>query len=89
MGLVLEKLNVSVEEITLGDVDVFETELVNELEDTSGDGCFADSRAGSIGTDGGFVFEDDTVEFGDVELVSGGTGRDGEGEAVFGEDGTG
>ena len=36
--------------------------------------------------DGRFVFQDDAVEFGDVELVGGRAGRDGEGEALAGED---
>lgn len=52
----LEKLNVGVEEITLGDVNVPKAELVDKGEDTSGDGCFPDRRNGCKGTEGRFVF---------------------------------
>lgn len=70
-------------------MDVLEAELVDELEDAGGDGGLADGGDIGVGTEGGLVFEDDAVEFGDVELVGGGTRGDGEGEALAGEDGVG
>lgn len=42
--LYLEKLNVGVEEITLSDMNVPETELVDKSEDSCGDGCLPDRR---------------------------------------------
>lgn len=89
MGLVLEELDIGVEEIALGDVDVLGGELVDELENAGGDGGFADGGDGGVGTERGFVFEDDAIEFGDVELVGGGARGDGEGEAMAREDGVG
>lgn len=52
----LEKLNVGVEEITLGNVNVPEAELVDKGEDSSGDSSFPDRRNGGKGTKGRFVF---------------------------------
>lgn len=87
MGLILEEFDIGVEEVTLGDVDVLGAELVDELENASGDGSLADGGDVGIRADDNFVFQDDAVEFGDVELVGGGARRDLEGEAVAGEDG--
>lgn len=85
----MEKLDVGVEEVTLSDVDALEAELVDKLEDAGSDGGLADGGDIGVGTEGGLVFEDDAVEFRDVELVGGGTRGDGEGEALTGEDGVG
>lgn len=52
----LEKLNIGVEEITLGDVNVFKAELVDKGEDASSDGGFSDGRNGGKRTEGRFVF---------------------------------
>lgn len=52
----LEKLNVGVKEITLGDVNVPEAKLVDKGEDSSGDGSFPDRRNGGKGPEGRFVF---------------------------------
>lgn len=72
MRLILKKLDISVKEITFSDVDVFQAELVDQLENPSGDGGF--SHGGDIGegSSGGFVFQDDTVELRDVELIGAG-----------------
>lgn len=56
MGLVLEELDVGVEEVTLGDVDVLGAELVDELDDAGGDGGFADGGDVGVRAEGGFVF---------------------------------
>lgn len=69
-------------------MDVLEAELVDELEDSGGDGGFPDGGNGGVRAEGGFVFKDDPVELRDVELVGGGARGDGEGEAVSGEDGS-
>lgn len=73
----LEELDVGVEEVTLGDVDILQAELVDELENASGDGSLADCGDGGVGAGGGLILEDDAVEFRDVELVGGGARRDG------------
>lgn len=83
----MEELDIGVEEVTLGDVDAAEAKLVDERENAGGDGGFADGAHGGEGAGGGLVFENDAVEFGDVEVVRGGAGGDVEGEAVAGEDG--
>lgn len=70
--LYLEKLNVGVEKITLGDVNVLEAELMDKSEDSCGDGCFPDGRNGGKGTEGRFVFQHYAVELRDIELVRGG-----------------
>lgn len=89
MGLVLKELDVGVEEVTLGNVDVLGAELVYELEDTGSDGGLADGGDVSVGAEGSFVFQDNAVELRDVELIGGGAGGHVEGEAVAGEDGVG
>ena len=85
----LEELDVGVEEVTLGDMDALEAELVDELEDPGGNGGLPNGGDVGVRTDRGFFFEDDAVELGDVELVGGGAGGDGVGEAFAGEDGAG
>lgn len=55
--LYLEKLNVGVEEITLGDMNVPEAELVDKCEYSCGDGCLPDRRNRRKGTEGRFVFK--------------------------------
>ena len=85
----MEELDVGVEEVTLGDVDVLGAELVDELDNAGGDGGFADGGDVGVRAEGSFVFQHDAVELGDVELVGGGAGRDVEAEAVAGEDGAG
>lgn len=42
-------------------MDVLEAELVDELEDSGGDGGFPDCGNGGVRAEGGFVFEDDPV----------------------------
>ena len=56
MRLVLEELDVGVEEVTLGDVDVLGAELVDELYDAGGDGGFADGGDVGVRAEGSFVF---------------------------------
>lgn len=53
-----------------------ETELVNELQNASSDGGFANGGDVGKGALRHLVFEDDAVEFRDVQLVSGGARRD-------------
>lgn len=84
MSLVLEKLDVGVEEITLGDVDILLAKLVDECEDPGGYCGFADGGNVCKWTEGSFVFKDDAIKFGNVELIGGGAGGDLEGEAVAG-----
>lgn len=62
----MEELNISVEKVTLGDMDVFEAELMDELEDAGRDSCFANGGDIGIRADRGFVFEDNAVKFRDV-----------------------
>lgn len=69
MGLVLEELHVGVEQVSFGDVDVSQAELVDEREDFDGDGGLAYGRQAGEGAEGAFVFKHDAIEFGDVELV--------------------
>lgn len=87
MGLILEELDVGVEEITLGDMDVLQTQLMDELEYTSGDGGFPDAGDGGEWPSGRFVFQNDTIELGNVELVGGGARWHRVGESVSGENG--
>lgn len=89
LGLVAEELDVSVEEITLSDMDSVEEDGVDEGEDTGRDGGLADSGEAGEGARRCLVLKDNTVELGEVELVRGGTGGDGEGESIAGEDGAG
>ncbi|POO02482.1 hypothetical protein TorRG33x02_014660 [Trema orientale] len=89
LRLVLEELDVGVEQVSLGDVDALEAELVDELEDPGGDGGLPHGGDVGVLAEGGFVLQHDAVELGDVELVGGGAGGDVEGEAVAGEDGVG
>lgn len=70
-------------------MDVLDAELVDELEDSGGDGGFTDGGDVGVGTERGLVLEDDSIELRDVELVDGGTGRDVEGEAIAREYGVG
>lgn len=70
-------------------MDVLKRQLVDELEYARGNCGFPDGRNGGVRSDGGLVLEHDAVELGHVELVGGGAGRDGEGEAVAGDDGVG
>lgn len=70
-------------------MDALEAELVDELEDPGGNGGLPNSGDVGVRSDRGFFFEDDAVELGDVELVGGGAGWDGVGEAFAGEDGAG
>lgn len=83
----MEEFDVGVKEVTLGDMDAFEAELVDELEDAGGDGGLAHSGDVSEGALGGLVLQHDAVQFRHVELVGGGARRHVEGEALAGDDG--
>lgn len=89
MCLVLEKLDIRVKEITLGDMNAAEAELVNEREDSGSDGSFPDGGDGSEGAYGTLVTEHNTVELRDVEVIRGGARGDGERVTVAVEDGFG
>lgn len=89
LGLVLEELDVGVEEVTLGDMDVAEEDGVDEGEDARRDGGLANGGEVGEGAGGGLVAKYDAVELGDIELVGGGAGGHVEGEAAAGENGAG
>jgi len=83
----LEEFDVGVEEVTLGDMDAFEAELVDELEDAGGDGGLAHGGDVGEGALGGLFLQHDAVQLRHVVLVGGGARRHIEGEALAGDDG--
>lgn len=70
-------------------MDVLQAQLVDQLEDSGGDGRFPDSGDGGEWPQRALVLQHDAVELRHVELVGGGPRRDGERKAVSGEDGVG
>ena len=70
--MVLKELDIGVEKVTLGDVDILGAQLVNELENSGSDGGFADSRYVGEGAERRLILEDNAIELRDVELVGGG-----------------
>lgn len=83
----MKEFDIGVEEVTLGDVDAFEAELVDELEDAGGDGRLAHGGDVGEGALGGLVLQHDAVQLRHVELVGGGARRHVKGEALAGDDG--
>lgn len=83
----MKEFDVGVEEVTLGDVDAFEAELVNELNDAGGDGGLAHGRYVGEGALGGLFLQHDAVQLRHVELVGGGARRHVKGEALARDDG--
>jgi len=72
LRLVLKELDIGVEEVTLGDVDLLGTQLVDEAEDARGDGSLSASLRAGKGALGGGVLEDYAIQFRDVHLHEGG-----------------
>lgn len=63
--------------------------LVDERKNPSSNGGLPDGAHSGEGAAGGLVLEHNAIELRDVEVVGGGARRDGEGEAIAGEDGLG
>lgn len=85
----LEELDVSVEEVTLGDMDVLGAELMHQAENSGGDDGFAAGRRVGEGPCRDAVFEHDAVQLPHVQLVAFGTGGDGVAKAPAAENGLG
>lgn len=62
LRLALEELDVGVEEVPLGDIDVLDTELVDEQQDARGERRLADGGEAAEGLGLGLVEEYDSVE---------------------------
>lgn len=85
-NLILEELNISIEQITLSNMNPFNTKLMNKLNNSRSNSSFPNSRNIRKRTNRRFILQNNTVKFRHINLISGGTRRNIECETVTGED---
>lgn len=85
-NLILEELYISVEQITLSNMNPFLAKLMDKLNNPRSNGGFPNSGDISKRTKRRFILENNTIQFRNIELISRRTRRNIEGEAITGED---
>lgn len=70
LGSYLKQFDICVEQVTLGDMNALEAELVNELQDPSGDDCLSACAGAGKGSLRLRIFQDNAIQFWDIDLVA-------------------